>query len=194
MKPSAFKVNSANNDAEFGQPSDITVTTKSGTNKFHGGAYVFNQNSALTAANPVTHTQGPLNANDFGAYLGGPLTIPHLFNSKSKTFFFGDYEGTRKAETGSIGISVPSAAYRAGNFSSLCTSGFVAGICTTASQQLHQPFSAVPYLNNMVPVNASSAALQNALYPLPNGPGIANNYNAAFPGNYTLEPVMKLQV
>ncbi len=183
---SEFKVNSANNDAEFGQPSDITVTTKSGTNKFHGGAYVFNQNSALTAANPVTHTQGPLNANDFGAYLGGPLTIPHLFNSKSKTFFFGDYEGTRKAETGSIGISVPSAAYRAGNFSSLCTSGFVAGICTTASQQLHQPFSAVPYLNNMVPVNASSAALQNALYPLPNGPGIANNYNAAFPGNYTL--------
>lgn len=183
---SEFKVNSANNDAEFGQPSDITVTTKSGTNQFHGGVYEFNQNSALNAANPVTHTQGPLNANDFGAYVGGPLSVPHLYNSKGKTFFFGDYEGTRRPESGSIAISVPSTAFRAGDFSSLCTSGFNAGICNTPGQQLHRPFSAVPYLNNQVPVNSSSAALQSALYPLPTGAGIVNNYNASYPGNYTL--------
>ncbi len=183
---SEFKVNSANNDAEFGQPSDITVTTKSGTNQFHGGLYEFNQNSALNAANPVTRTQGPLNANDFGGYIGGPLSVPHLYNSKGKTFFFGDYEGTRRPESGSIAISVPSAAFRSGDFSSLCTSGFTARICNTASQQLHRPFSATPYLNNQVPVNSSSASLQSALYPLANGPGIANNYNAAFPGDYTL--------
>jgi hypothetical protein len=183
---SEFKVNAANNDAEFGQPSDITVTTKSGTEHFHGGAYEFNQNSALNAANPVTRTQGPLNANDFGAYLGGPLSVPHLYNSKGKTFFFGDYEGTRRPESGSIAISVPSDAFRAGDFSSLCTAGFAGGLCLNAKQQLFKPFSAVPYINNQVPVSASAAALVNALYPHANATGLANNYNAAFPGDYTL--------
>jgi hypothetical protein len=183
---SEFKVNAANNDAEFGQPSDITVTTKSGTEHFHGGAYEFNQNSALNAANPVSRTQGPLNANDFGAYLGGPLSVPHLYNSKGKTFFFGDYEGTRRPESGSIAISVPSDAFRAGDFSSLCTAGFAGGLCLNAKQQLFKPFSAVPYINNQVPVSASAAALVNALYPHANATGLANNYNAAFPGDYTL--------
>ena len=183
---SEFKVNSANNDAEFGQPSDITVTTKAGTNQFHGGVYEFNQNSALNAANPVTRTQGPLSANDFGAYLGGPLSIPHLYNSKGKTFFFGDYEGTRRPESGSIAISVPSDAFRTGNFASLCTAGFVAGVCGNPKQQLYHPFSTVPYANNQVPVNASSAALLSALYPHATAAGLANNYNAAYPGNYTL--------
>ena len=186
---SEFKVNSANNSAEFGEPSDITVTTKGGTNHFHGGIYDFIQNSALNAANPVTHTQGPLKANDFGAYLGGPLSVPHLYDSKGKTFFYGDYEGTRKPESGSISISVPSAAYRAGDFTTVCTNlggVFVAGVCSKAAGQLYRPFSATPYANNQIPVNASSAALVNALYPLPTGPGISNNYNAAFPGNFTL--------
>ena len=49
---SEFKVNTANNDAEFGQPSDITVTTKSGTNTFHGGIYEFFANRVFNAANP----------------------------------------------------------------------------------------------------------------------------------------------
>ena len=184
-----FKVNSANNDAEFGQPSDITVTTKSGTNHLHGGVYEFIQNSALNAANPVTHTQGPLKANDFGAYVGGPLSVPHLYNSNGKAFFFGDYEGTRKPEANSISISVPSAAFRAGDFTTVCTSlggAFVGGVCNKAGGQLYRPFSAVPYVNNQIPVNASAASLVSALYPLPTSPGISNNYNAAFPGSFTL--------
>ena len=54
---SEFKVNSANNDAEFGQPSDITVTTKSGTNQFHGGIYEFFQNRVFDASNGVNGTR-----------------------------------------------------------------------------------------------------------------------------------------
>ena len=96
---SEFKVNTANNDAEFGQPSDITVTTKSGGNQFHGGLYEFFQNSLFNASNPFTGKE-KLNANDFGGYLGGPLSVPHAHNSKGKTFFFGDYEGTRRPESG----------------------------------------------------------------------------------------------
>jgi hypothetical protein len=183
---SEFKVNSANNDAEFGQPSDITVTTKGGGDKFHGGAYEFHQNSAFNASNPLTHSLAGGHANDFGAYLGGPLLIPGV-KMKGKTFFFGDYEGTRRPESGSISIPVPTPAFRVGDLSSICSAGFTpGGLCTNPAQQLYQPFSPEPYLNNQVPVNASSLSLVNALYPAENVPGAAANYQANFPGNYTL--------
>jgi hypothetical protein len=192
---SEFKVNSANNDAEFGQPSDITVTTKGGGDKFHGGIYEFLQNSYFNASNPLTHSTPRIRANDFGGYIGGPLFTGH--RTHGKTFFFGDYEGTRRPESGSISIAVPSPAFRAGDLSSLCTApnAFVNGLCTGPGsatvpagplQQLYQPFSATPYLNNQVPVNASSLSLVNALYPAQNVPGAADNYQANFPGNYTL--------
>ncbi len=170
---SEFKVNSANNDAEFGQPSDITVTTKSGTNQFHGGAYEFFANRVFNASNPLTHLKPKLTANDFGGYVGGPLSVPHLYNSKGKTFFFGDYEGTRRPEADSISISVPSAAFRSGDLSAYPT-------------QLYNPKTGLPFLNNQIPVNPSSASLLNALYPVANGPGNVNNYNSTLPGNYTL--------
>ena len=182
---SEFKVNSANNDAEFGQPSDITVTTKGGGNKFHGGIYEFLQNSYFNASNPLTHSTPRIRANDFGGYIGGPLFTGH--HTRGKTFFFGDYEGTRRPESGSISIAVPSPAFRAGDLSSLCSAGFTsAGLCNNPAQQLYQPFSPVPYLNNQVPVNPSSLSLVNALYPAQNTPGAAANYVANFPGNYTL--------
>jgi hypothetical protein len=183
---SEFKVNSANNDAEFGQPSDITVTTKGGGDKFHGGVYEFLQNSYFNASNPLTQSTPRIRANDFGGYIGGPLFVPHM-HMKGKTFFFGDYEGTRRPESGSISIAVPSPAFRAGDLSSICSAGFTpGGLCTNLAQQLYQPFSATPYLNNQVPVNASSLSLVNALYPVQNVPGAAANYVANFPGNYTL--------
>ena len=182
---SEFKVNSANNSAEFGQPSDITVTTKGGGDKFHGGIYEFLQNSYFNASNPLTQSTPRIRANDFGGYIGGPLFTGH--HTRGKTFFFGDYEGTRRPESGSISIAVPSPAFIAGNLSSICTAGFTpAGICTNPAQQLYQPFSATPYLNNQVPVNASSLSLVKALYPAQNTPGATANYQANFPGNYTL--------
>ena len=184
---SEFKVNSANNDAEFGQPSDITVTTKSGTNHFHGGIYEFFANRDLNASNGITGLKGKLNANDFGGFLGGPLSIPHVYNSKGKTFFFGDYEGTRRPESGAISIPVPSDAERSGDLSAQCTAGFnAAGICTNLAQQLYQPGTTTPFLNNRLPVNPSSAALLNFLYPHATQAGVGTNYNANFPGNYTL--------
>ncbi len=170
---SEFKVNSVNNDAEFGQPSDITVTTKSGTNQFHGGAYEFFANRVLNASNGITGLKGKLTANDFGGYLGGPLSVPHLYNSKGKTFFFADYEGTRRPEAGSISISVPTAAQRSGDFSAYKT-------------QLYNPRTRLPYVNNQIPVNASSASLLAAVYPVENRPGQTFNYQSTFPGQYIL--------
>lgn len=188
---SEFKVNSANNDAEFGQPSDITITTKSGTNQYHGGLYEFYQSSSFDASNPVLDSKGHLTANDFGAYLGGPLSLGKLYDAKDRTFFFVDYEGTRRPESDPISLSVPSNAFRAGNLAALCTKGFNAnGLCInpTPGQQIYNILGQ-PYVNNLVPVNASSAAFLQALYPLATLPGNVNNFQENFPGNYTLDNI-----
>jgi hypothetical protein len=202
---SEFKVNSSNNDAEFGQPSDITVTTKGGTNQYHGGLYEFYESSSFNAKNPFATSKGHLTANDFGAYLGGPLTLPHLYEAKDKTFFFVDYEGARKPEAGNIVINVPTDAYRAGDFSGLLTSSCGGtytvvpqgvAICNSgkyvgqiAPSQLYNFKTATPYANNQIPVNATSLALENALYPHANQPGLTQNYKANFPGDYTQDGI-----
>jgi hypothetical protein len=188
---SEFKVNAASNDAEFGQPSDITITTKSGTNQLHGGLYEFYQSSSFDAKNPFSTTKPHLTANDFGAYLGGPITIPHLYNGKDKTFFFVDYEGTRRPESDFIALSVPSPAFRQGNLGALCTAGFnSAGLCNnpTPGQQVYSIFG-TPYANNIVTNPNPSSLAFLALYPAATGSGIVNNFQTNLPGYYQLDNI-----
>ena len=47
---SEFKVTQFNNNAEFSQLGDVTISTKSGTENFHGSAFEYFQNSAMDAA------------------------------------------------------------------------------------------------------------------------------------------------
>jgi hypothetical protein len=109
-----FKVNTGSNNAEFGQASDITVTSKAGTNDFHGSVFYFTQNSAFNAADPIQHAVLPVIANDFGVTLGGPVSIPHVYNGKDRTFFYFTYEGDRRPYTSALSEIVPSASERAG--------------------------------------------------------------------------------
>jgi hypothetical protein len=108
-----FKVNTGSNNAEFGQPSDITVTSKSGTNQLHGSIFYDTQNSALNAADPIQHDVLPIITNDFGTTVGGPVSIPHLYDGKDKTFFYFTYEGTRRPQTFPLSEIVPSTSERA---------------------------------------------------------------------------------
>ena len=112
---SEFKVNSANNDAEFGQPSDITVTTKGGGEKFHGGVYEFLQNSYFNASNPLTQSTPSIRANDFGGYLGGPLFVPGHAVPKARPSSSATTKAPAVPESGSISIAVPTPAFRAGD-------------------------------------------------------------------------------
>lgn len=87
------KVLTSNYGAQYGRTASgtVQVTTKSGTEHFHGGLYEFVRNEAFNARNyfdPVGRT--PLyRRQDFGGTIGGPLTIPGLFNKKrDRTFFF----------------------------------------------------------------------------------------------------------
>jgi hypothetical protein len=111
----AVKVTAFNNSAEFSQVGDVTFTTRSGGNTFHGSLFEYLQNDMLDA-NPYGFSgKAPKHFNTFGGSLGGPVTLPRLYNGHGKTFFFFDYEGNRRATAVLQQFLVPSAEDRSGN-------------------------------------------------------------------------------
>ena len=151
---SAVKVTSSNNSAEFSQVGDVTFTTKSGTSQYHGSLFEYLQNDALDADPYGFNAKAPKHFNTFGGSLGGPLSIPHLYNGKDKTFFFLDYEGNRRSTALAEQFLVPTQAERNGDLTALCST------C-----------SAIPTGS----INPTATALLT-YYPLPNVTGQAN-YN-----------------
>jgi Carboxypeptidase regulatory-like domain len=171
MNPSSeligeFKVTQFNNNAEFAQLGDVTISTKSGTEQFHGSLFEYMQNSALDAAvwgsNINGETLKPHKVfHTFGGSLGGPLEIPKLMHGKAKTFFFADYEGNRKRYSSPLFLFVPTAAMRAGDFSALGT-------------QLMDPFTHTPYPGNKIPSGSQCANTSDCINPV--ALSLVNNY------------------
>lgn len=114
-----FKVEVNSPSAEFGRFNGgvVNLSTKSGTNQFHGSVFEFLRNEKLNARNlfaPATaaNSNKPVfRRNQFGFVAGGPI-------KRDKTFFFGDYQGTRQLIARVRTSTVPTLAQRAGNFSS----------------------------------------------------------------------------
>lgn len=115
-----FKVQTSSYTAEFGRGNGavINAVTHSGTNQLHGAFYEFFRNDALDARNYYDQTRQPYKQNQFGGTIGGPIIVPKLYNGKDRTFFFTDYEGLRTIDSEPIPAIVPTAAQRAGDFSS----------------------------------------------------------------------------
>src|SRR3954447_13382025 len=119
-----FKVQSGVYPAEFGREvSQVNVSTKSGTNSYHASLFEFLRNYKLDAS-PYAFTSNhaanqPFKWNQYGFTLGGPLSIPKLFNAKDKLFFMANYEGFNQRATSNSLYSVPTLAMRNGDFSSL---------------------------------------------------------------------------
>ena len=115
-----MKVSTTNNSAEYAQVAQFAAVSKSGENTPHGGFFWGNYNSA-TGARSWQDTTGPAfeNYNQFTAMNGGPVIIPHLYNGKDHTFYFFTYGGARYRTGARYQTSVPTEAFRAGDFSSL---------------------------------------------------------------------------
>jgi hypothetical protein len=112
-----FSVQQSPYSAEYNRGGAFfNATTKSGTNRFHGGVFEFIRNDKLDARNYFALTRQTLKRNQFGGDLGGPVLIPHLYNGRDKTFFFVDYEGQRLRQGLVFNDIVGSIAKRAGNF------------------------------------------------------------------------------
>jgi hypothetical protein len=113
-----FSVQQSPYSAEFNRGGAFfNATTKSGTNRYHGGVFEFIRNDKLDARNYFSATRAILKRNQFGGDIGGPLSIPHLYNGKDKTFFFVDYEAQRLRQGLVINSIVPTEAQRLGDFS-----------------------------------------------------------------------------
>jgi len=148
-----FRVISNNFDARYGfAPSGVvTVETKAGSNRFHGGLFEFMRNQDFNAKNYFSHVVDPLRRNQFGGYVGGPIR-------RDKLFFFANYQGTRasSATSGNV-IYTPTAAMLKGDFG---------GIPLT----LNAPFAAAGGVRNQVnPALFSPAAVTIAQTALPLG-------------------------
>jgi hypothetical protein len=150
---SEVRVDGVLNNAEFGQPGEISFISKSGTNKFHGAAFLYDQNSAFNATPFGSLLKPRIRSNDFGGTLGGPVFIPHLYNGHDKTFFFGTYEGLRLPSTETEQDLVPSTLMKQGNFNGVAT--------------VFDPFTGTPYANDTIPVNAAAKAFLQ-FFPDPN--------------------------
>lgn len=119
-----IKVLTSNYGAQYPSTGNATtiVTTKSGTDQYHGNLFEFVRNEMFNAKGYFDVTNGaPLyRRNDFGGTIGGPLSIPHVYNAKSKTHFFFSEEARIETDPYPYRQAVPSLAERTGNFSDVC--------------------------------------------------------------------------
>ncbi|HEV3305828.1 MAG TPA: TonB-dependent receptor [Candidatus Sulfotelmatobacter sp.] len=197
-----FKVQYNDQGAEWGKFSGgvVNLSTKSGTNNWHGSAYEYFRNAVLNAneyfnkgtelASGKSNTPPPWTQNQYGFQLGGPVV-------KDKTFFYVSWEQYRQRTGSPFTTSVPAANMTTGNFSALCPGGFtgpvVAGIatCGVASGQIYDPYNVnpatgqrVPYAGDIIPATEFSKAagiLLAKYYPAANLPGTVSNYLSAAP-------------
>ena len=187
-------IQTSNFAAEFGAAGGamISMVTKSGTNTYHGGAYDYGNNEALSAHAPYTGLRAKVRQTDYGFTLGGPLWIPKVYNGKNKTFFFFSYEQFRQGNKFNTPATVPGSAYRAGNFANLINvenrlvttaAGAVTDplgrqiqsgtIFDPASQTIAANGTAYrnPFLSNQIPVSRFDPVAAKILAMVPNPQG-----------------------
>ena len=187
-----MKITTADYDPEFGQTSGMVAQyiTKSGTNDLHGSLFYYNRNSDTFAADPLTEKiagtgpsgkglgPAPSNFNQWGGSLGGPI-------KKNKAFLFGATQWNRLRQGASLISTVPDAAFRQGDFSSLASTNPIfdpnTGDPTTFAGR--QQFSYGGALNVIDPARLDPVAKNLlAILPLPNtgtGDATNNNYNGS---------------
>ena len=206
-----FKVLTYTYSAEYGTRAGPTVlvTTKSGSNGFHGSLFEFVRNTDLDAKSALATTREKFNLNQFGGSIGGPIV-------KDKTFFFVD--GEQKYQRHGIVFNglVPSLAMRKGDFSSDAYGTPVSGLVIVNPNMIGASTNPAMFPNvyfqcdgsgNPIPSNADGSQAHGTpcnkipmglvnnvgqaminVYPAPN----ANTGNASAGYNYVNEPVRSL--
>jgi outer membrane receptor protein involved in Fe transport len=170
-----FKVQSGVYPAEFGRgATQINVSTKPGTNGFHGTLFEFLRNDKLDAKNyaftSARPPKDPFKWNQYGGTLGGPVIIPKLFNGKDRLFFMANYEAFRQRRTVQSTYTLPSDAMRSGDFSELLGQGVRIYDPATRVVDANGNVTAAPFANNRIPSSRIHpiAARLLEFYPGPN--------------------------
>ncbi len=226
MQPSVdaiqeVSIQTSNYAAEYGGAGGgyFNVTMKSGTNQYHGSLYDYAVNEVLNAGTPFTsdpdHTGNLIRPrqrrHDYGWTVGGPASIPKLYNGHDRTFFFFNFEQFRETQNiNNIVQTVPIDAYRNGDFSQataavnnrVLTDPF--GTLTLVQNTIYDPRTSHPMNGRMVtdpfPLNKIDpdrfdpvAVAVQKLIPMPTRPGLINNYLPSYPSvRHTTIPAVKI--
>jgi hypothetical protein len=162
-----FKILTGVYSAEYGRYSggQVLITTKSGSNGFHGTVYEFLRNSDMDARNFFSpHDVPAFRRNQFGASNGGPIR-------KNRTFYFATYEGLRLTDQVTGLTTVPTLLQDSGNFAGQAV--------------IKDPVTGAPFPGNIIPGNMLNPISHALLgyFPAPTSAGLANNYNYSMLGN-----------
>ena len=175
-----FKVQSGIYPAEFGREAgQINISTKPGTNAYHGTVFDFLRNDKFDAAdydfNNTHPPKAPFRQNQYGYTLGGPVWIPKVFNGHNRLFFMSNYEGFKSRTTSFSTATTMTARMRAGDFSIDPVTGI--GVPTSlqdAMTRVTQPggqVTSTPFAGNIIPASRfdkNSLFLMSKFFPLPN--------------------------
>ena len=190
-----FNAQTHDNTAEFGDYNGgvINMSTKSGTNAFHGEAFEYVRNTIFDAndffANRAGKGRQAWHQNQFGANLGGPI-------KHNKLFFFGSYQGYRQTNGQPITATLPTAAELGGDFSAisapiydpLTTCGTAGNPACTQEQQngtapTRQQFSYNGVANVIPPGRFSQVAKNLIAFPIYGKPNVPGTMTAEGPQN-----------
>jgi hypothetical protein len=157
-----FRVDMANNTAEYGAIGQVTVVSKSGTNEFHGNVFDYYSAPSFRARNPFSPTGSAGVRHTPGASIGGPVRVPRLYNGRDRTFFFHSFETSRgSAAQQLLNPTVAPAAWRSGDFSDLLPAIVIRDPLNNNT----------PFPGNRIPdsrLNPVSKKIQERFFPLPN--------------------------
>ena len=174
---SEFKIQT-NMSARYGAAAgaNINVSIKSGSNEYHGSFYEFLRNAKLDSRSYFATRKPDFKFNQFGFTVGGPLSIPKVYDARNRTFFFFNYEGfQRRQEATQVG-TIPNAAWKSGDLSTNLDG-------TTPLPQIFDPaasrqtgtdaqgrpiYTRAPFPNNRIPADRIPAYIQtymNLWYP-----------------------------
>jgi hypothetical protein len=178
---SEFRVETNNYSAEYGRMPGavINVSTRSGTNEFHGRAWDYLRNTDLNAVGPIepiTNRKPVLIRNQFGGTFGGPIF-------KDKTFFFADYEGVRQIFNYQLApVTLPDSEQRLGHFILHRVDG------STAPIPVYNPITGITYPTGDASAGATPFALAVLGYLPANNVGGATPTYTNMTNNYSNAP------
>jgi hypothetical protein len=200
----AVAIQTSNFAPEFGQivAGTYNFNTKSGANRYHGSGFEYFVNEDFDAGLTFTndgngHLIRPTERkNDFGFSVGGPITIPKVYNGKNRSFFFFDWEWYKDHRfISGVYQTLPTNDMRNGNFSEILTGRNLGTDITGAAileNTIYDPASAhsfngssvtTPFPNNTIPMSRISPValkIQNFIPAVSNG-GLVNNWNQTYP-------------
>ncbi len=177
-----FQVMSHNVGPEYGGTLNgvVNLSSKSGTNEYHGTLYEYFRNKVLNASTFFSNRAGlprpAYSQNQFGTTLGGPIR-------KNRVFGFLGYEGNRVRSGATATYSFPTVAERGGNFSAISNVVYDPATTTCGGQGLPSCPAGVtsgrtPFPGNIIPSNRldPTALLLNKYWNIPNSPALTNNF------------------